>query len=132
MPEILKGGEHLTEKQHRRLRKLSVKVEKITEGDRRFFERFPHRQHRIRIAGAAEIEQLELIAGEEIWRTKPSDSDCFYAAVKNVRRGGRIRFMFACPEGLDCDAPEEIAKIFYENHATDEIREKERFLLESR
>jgi hypothetical protein len=116
MSKILWGGEHLTEKQRRRLRKLSVKVTRITDADRRFFERFPHRQHRVRVASPFEIEQLELINGvKTIWRTKLNDGDCAYIAVKNIWQGGRMRIPFACAEGLDCDMPEELARAFYES-----------------
>lgn len=34
----------------RQLRKQAGRADRITQGDRRFFERFPHRQHRVRLS----------------------------------------------------------------------------------
>jgi len=41
----------LARAQRRQMQKLGEKVDRITQADRKFFERFPHRQHRVRIAG---------------------------------------------------------------------------------
>ena len=38
--------------QRRQLQKLADKIDRITQADRRFFERFPYRKFRVRIAGA--------------------------------------------------------------------------------
>ena len=42
--------------QCRQMQKLADRVEKVTQADRRFFERFPQRQHRVRLASQAEMK----------------------------------------------------------------------------
>jgi hypothetical protein len=42
----------LTPGQRRQMRKIVDRVEQMTQADRRFFERFPTRQHRVRPARA--------------------------------------------------------------------------------
>ena len=53
----------LTRAQRRELKKLSARVDRVTEADRLFFERFPHRQYRVRITSRVEIARQELIDG---------------------------------------------------------------------
>ncbi len=56
----------LNRAQRRQLQKLADKVDRITQADRRFFERFPYRKFRVRIAGQAEIEQQKLLDGKPV------------------------------------------------------------------
>ena len=56
----------LSRAQRRELQKLAARVEKATISDRKFFERFPHREHRLRYAHAAEVAQEEIAQGEPI------------------------------------------------------------------
>ena len=53
----------LTRAQRRQLQKLAARVDRVTEADRLFFERFPHRKYRVRLTSSAEIEQQELLDG---------------------------------------------------------------------
>ena len=53
----------LTRAQRRQMQKLANQVDRVTQADRLFFERFPNRMHRVRLASRAEIEQRELIDG---------------------------------------------------------------------
>ena len=50
----------LTRAQRRRLRKLADPLRCITQGDLNYFAQFPHRGHRVLVAGRTEIEQAEL------------------------------------------------------------------------
>ena len=41
---------NLDRAQRRQLQKLADRVDRVTQADRRFFERFPQRKHRVRKA----------------------------------------------------------------------------------
>ena len=75
----------LTRAQRRQLQKLADHVDRVTLADRLFFERFPHRQHRMRVAAAAEIEQQAILNGAPLSRP----GSCIYVVVKNVAPGMR-------------------------------------------
>ena len=49
--------------QRRQVKKNAERTDLISNTDRRFFERFPHRKHRVRLAGVAEVEQQKLVCG---------------------------------------------------------------------
>jgi hypothetical protein len=68
-----------------RWEKVNLLVERASERDRRFFERNPDRQHRVRPAHPAEFEQVGL--------PEPPDDSPFkaYIAVKQIEPGVRIR-----------------------------------------
>jgi hypothetical protein len=52
---------NLTPGQRRQMRKIVDRVEQMTQADRLFFERFPSRQHRVRVASQAEIEERRIV-----------------------------------------------------------------------
>jgi hypothetical protein len=83
--EIINGGQHLSRAQRRELKKLAHRVDKITQADRRFFERFPERQHRMRIASRAEIQQAAMMMNEEVLPLAPDH--IYFAVIKNVVKG---------------------------------------------
>jgi hypothetical protein len=125
---ILQGGEHLSRAQRRERKKLAARVEKITNADRNFFERFPQRQHRVRLAGRAEVEQDALLAGESPRRVPPDLSH--YAIVKNVAPGLRLRLILIGDEGLDIDVSEQEARERFEAARTSQVSEAEQALIE--
>ena len=94
----------LSRAQRRQMQKLADKVDRVTQADRLFFERFPHRQHRIRIASAAEIEQQTIIDGEPPW--VPPGYHLF-AIIRNISPGCRLRLFAPGPPSVDTDAPED-------------------------
>ena len=55
---------NLTRGQHPQMQKLANRVHWVTQSERRFFERFPQRRHRVGIASQAEIEQAKTCNGE--------------------------------------------------------------------
>jgi hypothetical protein len=59
----MKEAQHpkLTRAQRRRMRKLQAFIERITQGDLRFFAKFPQRKYRVREADIAEIAHDELL-----------------------------------------------------------------------
>jgi hypothetical protein len=112
----------LNRAQRRQLRKVADKVDRITQADRRFFERFPHRQHRIRLASQAEIEQQTLLDGKPPWVPRGYH---LFAVIRNIAPGCRLRLFVPGPPSVDTDAPEDIVRGVWEAAATPKIREIE-------
>jgi hypothetical protein len=112
----------LTRTQHRQMQKLADKVDLVTQADRRFFERFPHRQHRVRISSAAEIEQNEILQGEPVWL--PAGYRWF-TVVRNVAPGVRMRLFVRYLEDAETDLAEETAKEIFELASTEQTRKIE-------
>jgi hypothetical protein len=110
--KILQGGEHLSRAQRRQLKKLATHVEKATNADREFFERFPHRRYRVRLAGPAEVEYGGLLAGQSPRRLPPDFRH--YAIIKNVAPGARLRLIMIGNDDWDTDLPEQEARKLYE------------------
>jgi hypothetical protein len=118
------AAKKMTRTQRRRFEKLTVRVEKVTQADARFFERFPHRQHRIRLAARAEIEQDALLGAlPDIPR-----AFSYFMAVKNLAQGVRVRLLIIRLEGSDTDISEESAREIYELARTPEAEEVEQQL----
>ena len=63
----------MSKSQRRQLQKLADKIDRITQADRRFFERFPYRKFRVRIAGQAEIEQQKILDGKPVNTRRGTD-----------------------------------------------------------
>ena len=53
-------------RRERQLHKLEARAVRVTEADQLYFERFPQRNHRIRLAAAAEIEGLRIASGDPL------------------------------------------------------------------
>jgi hypothetical protein len=124
---ILMGCEHLSRAQRRQLKKLMARVYKIKDADRKFFERFPHRKHRVRPAGCAEVEQDALFAGKARPRLPPDLN--YYAIVKNVARGARLRAIVIGNGGWDTNLSEEEARERFEAARTSQVSETEQALI---
>jgi hypothetical protein len=93
---------NLTPGQRRQMRKIVDRVEQMTQADRLFFERFPARQHRVRLASQAEIEERRII--EDL----PSIPDGlrFFIAVRQIAPCIRMRALVVAPEDSETDMPE--------------------------
>jgi hypothetical protein len=122
------GGAHLSHAQRRQMKKLSARVDKITSADRKFFERFPHRQHRGRLAGRAEIEQKALMPGEGTERLPPGR--IYYVIVKNLAPGARLRMLVVGNEDWDAELREEDARERFEAERTSQVSQLEREMIE--
>ena len=105
-----------TRAQRRKMQKLADKVDMVTESDRRFFERFPHRQYRVRPAGQAEIEALNVMGDN--W--SPGASLC--TVVRNIAPGMRARAFVPILGPMDTDVGEEAARALFESVAPQEMR----------
>ena len=102
----------LSRDQRRKLQRLSERIDrKILSADRAFFERFPNRSHRVRLAS-----QLELQANKLLNPTSPEPPDGYaaYVAVRQLRPGIRMRGFFIDPSGGDTDLSEDEAHALYE------------------
>jgi hypothetical protein len=97
------------------MQKLAERVDRVKEADRLFFERFPRRKHRVRLASRAEIEQEELLRGAVLWAPPPCR---IFAAVRNVAPGVRLKLMIRGVEGAETDLVEEMAAAIFNDWAT--------------
>lgn len=112
----------MTRNQRRQLQKLAERVDRVVESDHRFFERFPDRQHRVRLASQAEIETNAIIEGDKI--TVAPDRQ-IYLAVKSVGPRTNLRLIIVGPRDADTDLPEDLAQALYELVNCDKAREIE-------
>ena len=113
---------NLTRTQRRQMQKLADQVDRVTQADRRFFERYPHRAHRVRLASRAEIGQNEIVEGHPVWL--PEGLRVF-TAIRNIAPGIRARLFIRAPEGSDTDVNEATAFTIYEAASTPRSREIE-------
>ena len=75
-----------------------AEIERVVQGDRRFFERFPHRRHRLRWASNAEIAEYHHRHGHL------PETVCGYRcaiAVLCLVPGFRVRVWLLWPEDRD-------------------------------
>jgi hypothetical protein len=106
---------HLTSAQQRKMKKLAERVDRVSQADERFFERFSGRQHRVRLSSAAEIEQTEILQGEPAWL--PAGYRWF-TVVRNVAPGARLRLFVLYQEDAETDLDEATAREIFLSAAT--------------
>lgn len=102
---------------------LAERVERVIEGDRRFFLRFPDRVHRVRVESVAEYQ-----LGCSVHDLSPDAIPpglCRFIAVKRLADGCRIRVSFVGPDSNETDLSEEDARAAYELAASMAPRLKE-------
>ena len=97
----------LSPAQQRRMDKLAERVDRVSQADKRYFERFPDRHHRVRVTSAAEIEQQELLEGKPTWM--PPGYRMF-TVVWNIAVGARMRLFVRYLEDAETDLDEATAK----------------------
>ena len=114
-----------TRAQRRQMQKLAERVDRVTEADARFFERFPHRQYRVRLSGQAEIRQNEIIDGKP-WA--PPAGFRLFTLVRSIAPGVRMRLYIPAPEGVETDVDEVTARAVFEARATPQVWEIEKAL----
>jgi hypothetical protein len=96
----------------RQLDKIADRIDRITEFDAQFFRRFPHRQYRLRPAGRAEIETLQILQD----KMPVPIGFLVYTAIRQIEPGIRARAFVSLPE-IPTDAPEHIAREVFERAA---------------
>ena len=89
------------------MKRLGKLVDRATESDRRFFERFPHRQHRVRHSHRGEIGQNEIVEGKPL---TPPAGFRWFTAVRNVYSGARLRIFTLNAEAAEIDLDEATAR----------------------
>lgn len=87
---------------------LSPEEEAVIEGDRRFFARHTERRHRLRLAGRAEAALASRTSGE------PFSGDAWFAVVRQIIPGVRVKLFFTGPAGNDTDVGEAECRWLYE------------------
>lgn len=112
----------LSRAKRRELQKLAVRVERVTRSDAKFFERFPHRCHRVRLTSQAEIAQDAVLLGKP---QQPPPGHQFYTAVKNIGPGVRLRLSICGPQDADTDLSEAQAFEIYERFNGPDVRKIE-------
>lgn len=110
----------------RRLERLARRNEAAIASDKRFFERFPDRRYRVRLASASEVETTSLLTG-----LVPAPGSRLFAAVFMVSPGVRQRAMLygaAENAGRLDGLGEDEARALYDRHARSnaQFREIER------
>jgi hypothetical protein len=96
-----------------RLAALARANEATIAADARFFERFPDRNHRIRVASRPEVDLLRHQTGGV---HKPLGTSV-YAIVKQIRPGWRLRACVILESGFDTDQPEDECRRIYDDAA---------------
>jgi hypothetical protein len=94
------------------------------QSDRRFFECFPLRRYRVRLASQAERQQCVQLDGS----TPPGFA--YYTAVRNVRNGARLRVFRLAPAGREVDVDETTARLIFEAETPPDTREAEAIIRE--
>ncbi len=107
-------GDFLTRADRRRIETLAAAVGRVTDGDARFFERFPDRRHRVRLASPAEVETDAILKGQPDISTTPGSR--WVAIVKQLVPGVRVRAVERSigRGGNDLDLTEELARWAYD------------------
>ena len=85
----------LTRAQRRRMQKLADRIGLISQADRKYFERFRQRRHRVRVAGRAEIEQAQLLGTD----MSPPPGKQYYNAVRYLTPDTCLRVAVLGPPG---------------------------------
>src|SRR4051794_33085449 len=99
--------------QRRKLQRLTDRIDgKILASDRHFFERFPHRSHRMRIASKLELAALRVV---DPTGSGASAGQRAYVLVKQIAPGLRTRVFFVARANEDSDLSEEAARAVYES-----------------
>lgn len=102
----------LSRVQRRRMKELSVTTDKISQADKRFFERFIHRQHRIRIAHRSEVESQCIVNGTTF---EPDAAPLqTFILVKSLAPHCRLRAGYVGAAGSNTDVGEDICRSIFE------------------
>jgi hypothetical protein len=103
----------LTPGQRRQLQKIVHRVEQMTQADRLFFERFPARQHRVRLASQAEIEERQILENLPLI----PDGLRFFIVVRQIAPCIRMRALVLAPRDAETDMPESQCRAIFQRVA---------------
>ncbi len=82
------------------------------ELDRRFYERHPHRRHRIRRATRTEIEAMASVHGVEVTILLPGDR--WFVVTRLVTPGGWVKLFTVNKADSDTDVAEDLAASLFD------------------
>jgi hypothetical protein len=111
---VTAGPHSIPEKLARGTRRL----DRVTDGDRLFFARHRHRNHRLRQAERIEIEQEEIIAGRR-WEPRGL---AWFTIVRQLAPGLRVRAIAALPQATDPDISESRCESIFDRHFAESRR----------
>ena len=105
---------NLPRQRRRIMQRVAGEAERITDADRRFFERFPQRSYRYRRAGHAEVRQLEAVYGASIFTEAGTVP---FILIKNLAPGVRMRAFLPGPADEDGSGATEaeLARLWFEH-----------------
>lgn len=84
----------------RRVAKVQAAVDRVTDGDRRFFERRPERTYRVRLASVAEIEAASAVLDTD---ATPARGGRWIMLVRKLAGDVRLRVMAQAHEWVAGD-----------------------------
>ena len=116
---------NLSRQQRRQMKRLGEEADRAVEGDRRYFDRWPGRTYRIRLASSAERKQVELFQGRPI---RPDADQAVFVVMKQLGRGVRMKATVIGPhESIGEELTDAEAGRIYEGYADHhpEIRQRE-------
>jgi hypothetical protein len=99
--------------QRRQLQKIADRVEQMTRADRLFFERFLARQHRVRLASQAEIEERRILENLPL----TPDGLRFFIVVRQIAPCIRMRALVVAPGDAETDMPESQCRAIFQQVA---------------
>lgn len=105
----------LTRQQRRQMKRLGEEADRAVEGDRRYFDRWPGRTYRIRLASPAERKQVELFQGRAI---RPEADQAVFVVMKQLAPGVRMKATVIGPrESIGEELTDAEAGSIYEGYA---------------
>lgn len=104
----------LPRQRRRIMQRVAADAERITDADRRFFERFPHRSYRYRRAGRSEMVQLEAVYGATIFIELGKVP---FVLIKSIAPGVRMRAFLPGPADEDGSSAteKELAHLWHDH-----------------
>ena len=118
MPRDFSSADAWRQSLKKKLARGSERLELLSAGDRRFFDRHKHRNHRLRPAAPIEIEQADILAGPPPAERRGMR---WFTLVKQFAPGMRGRALVSLPEAAEDISEQECDGIFAQAFA--EIRE---------
>jgi hypothetical protein len=115
----------LSRRHRRQMKRLGEEAARAVEGDRRYFDRWPHRTYRVRLVSAAERKQVELFQGRPI---RPDPDQAVFVVMKQLAPGVRMKATIIGPcESIGEELTDAEAGSVYESYADlhPQVRERE-------
>jgi hypothetical protein len=100
----------LSHAKRRRIKQLDPFIGKLTSADLAFFERFPHRMHRLRHAAPAEVERFYLINGKPVPAIPPN---CQFFSLMRLESRSLARIVTWGPRLDETDFSEKCAALLF-------------------